>query len=177
MVERAINRFRKIAPSVDFWSIRIVREQGEFMSVRHNVMQPLEILEDAGAMITVYDRGGVGYAATGDLSEGGLKRAADEALNWARRAAGRSVWDFSSLQHFAPQGEYESPCETPWMSIPRTEKIGFLNGLNDRLGKGGRMVEWYDKAADTRTGPMSPFWELVTEAKALLERTGYTDRI
>ncbi len=143
MLEKAIDHFRKIAPSVDFWSIRIVREQGEFISVRHNVMQPLENTEDAGAMITVYDRGGMGYAATSDLSEGGLKIAADEALNWARRAAGRCVWDFSSLQHFTPQGEYESPCETLWTSIPLTEKIEFLNELNGRLGKGGRMVEWY----------------------------------
>ncbi len=51
--------------------------------------------------------------------------------------------DFSSLPHFVSKGEYESPCETPWASIPLTEKIGFLKELNERLGKGGRVVEWF----------------------------------
>ncbi len=143
MLEKIADRFREIAPNVDFWSIRIVREEGEFISVRHNVMQPLVNSEDAGAMVTVCDRGGMGYAATSDLTENGLKRAANEALDWSRRSAGRSVWDFSRLRHFAAKGEYESPCETPWASIPLTGKIEFLHDLNERLGKGGRVIEWY----------------------------------
>ncbi len=143
MLEKVVDRFRKIAPRADFWSIRIVRERGEFISVRRNVMQPLVNSEDAGAMITVYERGGMGYAATSDLSENGLKGAANEALGWARRTAGRSVLDFSNLPHFVSKGEYESPSETPWASIPLPEKIGFLKELNERLGKGGRVVEWF----------------------------------
>lgn len=143
MLGRVADRFRKIAPSVDFWSIRIVREESEFISVRHNVMQPLVNSEDAGAMITVCERGGMGYAATSDLTESGLKRAVNEALDWARRVAGRSVWDFSRLRHFSAKGEYESPCELPWASIPLTGKIEFLNDLNERLGKRERVIEWY----------------------------------
>ena len=65
-------------------------------------------------MITVLDGGGIGYGATCDLSESGLRRAASDAHDWARRSAGRTVIDFSKIAMPKPQAEWATPVQIPW---------------------------------------------------------------
>ena len=72
--------FKRLAPPVDFWSLRLVdaREQG--LTVRQDVLQPIRNRYSRGVFITVLDRGGIGYAATSDVSESGLGAAIEHAL-------------------------------------------------------------------------------------------------
>src|SRR5688572_310400 len=97
MDERIAARFRQIAPQVDFYSLRYVSERSELLSVRQNILQPVATAEDSGAMLTVYDGGGMGYAATSDLTLTGLRDAVEQARDWARLSAGRSVVDFAKM--------------------------------------------------------------------------------
>ena len=53
---------------MDFCSLRLVSERSETLVVRQDVLQPVVNSEDRGAMLTVWDKGGMGYAATSDLS-------------------------------------------------------------------------------------------------------------
>ena len=46
----------------DFWSLRVVDERNQHLAVRRNVVQPVRASDDLGAMITVVDGGGMGYA-------------------------------------------------------------------------------------------------------------------
>ena len=135
--------FRKMAPEADFWSIRIVRQRGENLTVRNGILQPAAVSMDIGAMVTVCDRGGMGYAASSDLSEKGLRRSADEALAWARKNSGRMVPGVAALDFPCHQGEYVSPGDSSWDSVPLKEKIDFLKELNGSLGGGGKISEWY----------------------------------
>ena len=93
-------------------------------------------------MITVVDKGGMGYAATSDLTAAGLRRAADHALSWARSSAGRSVVNFSTVPFPHPIGEYASPVQKAWNSIPLAEKIDLLRAENVRLKTDDRIVDW-----------------------------------
>src|SRR5919197_3477452 len=88
-------RFRQAAPPVDFCSLRYVRERSEYLDVRQDILQPVATSEDSGAMLTVYDGGGMGYAATSDLTLSGLRRAAERAHTWAQHTARGSVIDFA----------------------------------------------------------------------------------
>src|SRR5215467_9256557 len=106
MLERIEARFRDLAPQGDFCSLRFVHERSEVLSVRQNIVQPLETSGDSGAMLTVYADGGMGYAATSDLSLSGLRRAAAQARSWALQSARRSVVDFSKMRAAPPTGEY-----------------------------------------------------------------------
>ena len=94
MIEQLQKQFQEVAPKGEFASLRFVREKNETLSVRQDVVQPVSISEDMGVMITVHDGGGMGYAATSDLSTEGLKRAGEQALEWAKRTAGKSVLDY-----------------------------------------------------------------------------------
>ncbi|HKA53564.1 MAG TPA: TldD/PmbA family protein [Candidatus Binatia bacterium] len=142
MQERVAERFRAIAPAVEFCSLRFVQTRSEFLAVRQNILQPVSTSEDIGAMITVIDRGGMGYAGTSDLTEAGLRRAAEHALAWARCGAGRSVVDFSRVPFPRPEGEYVSPVLMPWSGMPRQDKIDLLRLASERLKIDERIVDW-----------------------------------
>ncbi len=119
-------RFLQAAPAVDFCSIRLVEERTEVLSVRNDLVEPVVERVDAGAMITVVDGGGLGYAATSDLSPSGLSAAAARARDWARRTGGSSVMDFSSSIVRAPVGEYRTPVQEAWSQRSLTDKLDLL---------------------------------------------------
>ena len=134
--------FRRAVPPVDFCSLRMVRERRERLSVRQGVPEPVFSGEDAGAMVTVLDGGGLGYAATSDLSPSGLSAAAGEAKAWAERSAGRCVFDFREAAMPRPVGEYEGPNERPWESTSVAEKFDLLGEACRGLKADDRIVDW-----------------------------------
>ncbi len=140
--ELILSRFHAVAPPVEFCSLRFVRTRSDYLCVRRNVLQPASSSEDIGAMITVIDRGGMGYAGTGDVTESGLRRAAEQALAWARSSAGRSVVNFSSIPFSQPRGEYTSPVEVPWDAMSLADKIDLLRAESERLKMDSRIVDW-----------------------------------
>src|SRR6266404_4382302 len=90
-LQEVARRFRRVAPAIDQCTIRIVEESSILTSVRRDVPEPVARSTDRGAMVTVARGDGVGYAATSDLSEAGLKAAAERAVQWARASRGRTV--------------------------------------------------------------------------------------
>ncbi len=142
MLEQIEQRFRDVAPDVDFWSLRLVRECDEVIVVRRNILQPVRTSEDVGAMITVIDGRGLGYAGTCDLTTAGLRRAADQACEWARRTAATASADFSRLIPLPHQGTFETPVRIAWKSLPLKERIDIVREECERLRTDPRIVDW-----------------------------------
>jgi predicted Zn-dependent protease len=142
MFERLEERFRQVAPAVDWCSLRYVHERSESLAVRQNVLQPVRTSEDMGAMLTVFAGGGMGYAATSDLTLSGLRRAVEQAHTWARQSTGRSVVDFSKMPFAPPRGEYTSVEQIPWSSVSLADKIAMLHTECVRLKIDERIVDW-----------------------------------
>jgi predicted Zn-dependent protease len=134
--------FRGAVPAVDFCSLRFVRSVGEMLAVRQDIPQPLSRSDDVGVMVTIMHNGGLGYAATSDLSASGLKTAIDHAALWARRTAGRSVMDFRQVAMPQETGEYAGPNEKPWQSMSVAEKFGLLMGVSKSLKIDDKIVDW-----------------------------------
>ena len=134
--------FRQIAPAVDFCSLRLVSERSELLAVRQDVLQPVVTSEDYGAMLTVWEGGGMGYAATSDLSPSGLRQTVDEARQWARDSAAHSVVDFSKIVMAPPRGDYASPQIEPWQNVSLADKIDLLQRECARLKIDSRIVDW-----------------------------------
>lgn len=135
-------RFQRVMPKVDFCSLRMVHERSESLSVRQNILQPVSNGDDIGAMVTVVDSGGLGYAGSSDVTEAGLRRAVEQASDWARRSATCSVTDFSHIAFDHPRGEYETPVTTAWNTLPLQDKIGLLQTESARLKTDERIVDW-----------------------------------
>src|SRR5262245_9959865 len=145
------DRFRAIAPIVEFCSLRLVRTHSEYLSVRQNILQPVSTSEDVGAMITIIDKGGLGYAATSDLTENGLRRAAEQAWTWAQRSAGHSVVDFSTITIPPPSGGYTSPVLISWDAVSLSNKLDLLRSTCEKLKTDERIVDWDSSLWHTKT--------------------------
>lgn len=142
MFESVASHFRRAAPAVDFCSIRLVSERSEMLTVRQDVLLPVGKTDDLGAMLTVWNKGGMGYAATSDLSYSGIRQALDEASNWARETAARGLVDFSKIVMEPPVGEYAAEEREPWQSVSLADKIDMLRHESGRLKIDPRIVDW-----------------------------------
>jgi len=137
-----VRRFRDVAPACDFWSLRVVEERDDHLAVRRGVVQPPRTGIDLGVMVTIAAGGGLGYAATCDLTAGGLARAAGEARAWAAASAGRSVVDPAELSRTPVRGTYASRVEQPWESTSLRDKVDLLRAQCERMKSDARIADW-----------------------------------
>ncbi len=134
--------FKRVAPAVDFCSFRLVEETTEQLSVQQNVAEPPSNSVDRGAMITVIDKGGYGYAATSDLSESGLRAAAARAHDWAKLTAGKSVTDYTELAMPKPNGAYRTRVQKNPADLTQREKFEMLKDESAKSKMDDRIVDW-----------------------------------
>ncbi|OQY52419.1 MAG: TldD/PmbA family protein [Candidatus Parabeggiatoa sp. nov. 2] len=135
-------RFKKIVPNVDFCSLRYVQERSEELKVRQNVAEPPASKHDVGVMLMVIDKGGLGYAATSDLSEAGLREAVARAQQWAERSRENRLIDFSKVTMPKAQGEYASVVKKPWNSVSLADKLDLLLRESAQCQINDKIVDW-----------------------------------
>ena len=133
---------RRLAPAADHVSLRVVAETAEITTVRQNVAKPVSLADDIGAMVTVVQGDGVGYAATSDLSDDGLRQALALADDWARLARGRSVLAGLQPQMPAPRGRFATPTKER-LSWTQRERIDRLMAECVAAKCDDRIVDWW----------------------------------
>ncbi len=133
--------YNKVKPNVDFSSMRFHADKEDWLGVRQGVLEPSSSTVDTGVMLTVYHKGGMGYAATSDLSEAGLKLAFAKAVQWAADNVGSCVADYSGLKLPHPKGEFRSPVKTRWDEVPLGDKIEFLTNVCESLKVSDKVVD------------------------------------
>ncbi|BCU06008.1 hypothetical protein Atep_06850 [Allochromatium tepidum] len=111
------------APACDAWTLRLVAETSDHLEVRQGVVEPSLIGCSLGAMITVVEGAGSGYAATGDLSPSGLRAAAERALDWARVHARLGLFEARLQPLCTTVADYRTPVEEPWESRALAERL------------------------------------------------------
>lgn len=134
--------FKKHAPAVDFCSLRVYTEHNEQTVVRQNVLQPLSTSLDRGAMVTVMDRGGYGYAATSDLSESGLRQAIVRAQAWAAACAKYPVTDYSKVDLPCFTGQYRSQHTPATQQLTRNDIIELLQAESANCRIDDHIIDW-----------------------------------
>jgi predicted Zn-dependent protease len=149
-----VKTFRALAPAVDFWSLRLVDQRLERITVRQDRTEPPANRRTLGAHITVFDGGGAGYAATCDLSRSGLNTAVHQAIDWACATA--DIHLIGREEHAMPQrsGRYQSTIEQPWHSISIQDKQSLLIRLNRRLKAHDAIVDWWASLEYLNNGVM-----------------------
>ncbi|MNJ92593.1 protease TldD [compost metagenome] len=95
--------------SADWVSLRHVAEKTTYRSVRDEKPDSNGINVDHGVMVEVLVDGHFGYAGTSDVTESGVKKAFQQAVSVARKAAPHKVHGFSLEQRPLAQGRYSSP--------------------------------------------------------------------
>jgi predicted Zn-dependent protease len=100
---------RGLRATADFWSVRFVDERTDDHTVRNDVPLPSRHVRERGAMVTAWSGAGAGYAATADLSAGGLQRALERATTRAQACAAHTLIDHREMTRPAQSGSYVSP--------------------------------------------------------------------
>jgi len=145
--------FRKAAPAVEFCALRYVEESSEYLAVRQDVAEPPQLAVSRGVMATVIDQGGLGYAATSDLSPAGLREALARARRYAELTAGRSVTYYRGADMPRPEGEYRSPVARDPATLSRRDKYDLLADESKQCRVSNRIVDWEANiwSTDTRS--------------------------
>lgn len=142
MLEATVTNAMSMNPDVDYWAVRLSNESIEGIAVRQGMLQPIVNQHKAGALVTVIDRGGLGYCATNDFSISGMRAAIERARAWARRTANRNLISTANLPRTCHKGNYRTPMEQPWEQVSLGTKIGLLQELTERLKNHERIVDW-----------------------------------
>ncbi|MCP4344486.1 MAG: TldD/PmbA family protein [Desulfobacterales bacterium] len=135
-------KFLHNLPQVAFASLRFCEEKYEYLRVRQDVLEPVESGTDRGAMITVIEDNGAGYAATNDLTEQGIIRAVSEARKWAALSRKYTLIDYSAFESVHPKGEYKTPVQKPWNSLMLDQKTDLLKSVSEKLRISDLIVDW-----------------------------------
>ncbi len=139
--ETLIADFRSVVPAVEFWSLRLVLEERETLSVRAGVVQPPRLARESGAHITLVDRGGVAYGATGELTRAGLRAACERAVPWLELSRRRGLFDAGCIARPTRSGDYASPLARPWDASGVEEKLTLLMDADRRLAVDAAIVD------------------------------------
>jgi predicted Zn-dependent protease len=144
MLEQVERWFAAVAPdsSAGFVSLRLAHERSERLRMRQGILLPAERSDDVGLMVTALIGGGIGYAATSDVSEAGVADATRRARAWAERSAGRAVVDARTVPMPHPRGEHAGAVAEPWDRTPLADKLDRLRAASDQLRRDDRIVDW-----------------------------------
>ncbi len=129
-------------PQTAFASLRFYEEKYEYLRVRQNVPEPVESGTDRGAMITVIEDNGAGYAATSDLTEQGIITAISEARKWAAITHNYPLIDYSGFESIHLRGEYKTAIQKPWDSLMLDQKTDLLKSVSEKLKINDLIVDW-----------------------------------
>jgi predicted Zn-dependent protease len=137
-----IRRIHDLNPQVDFWSARTVETFVEELVVRQNVLEPVKHTTDKGLMITVFDQGGFGYAATPDISLEAIEQAFQSATRWAHRSKNSTTFDPNQTAMPANQGTYKSLVQKKWNSLSLKDRVSLLQDASEIMNIDDRIVDW-----------------------------------
>jgi len=146
-----IHAFKAVVPAVEFWSLRLVHEETETLSVREGVVQPPSLAQGRGVHISLVDRGGHAWAATSALTRTGLRAAVGQALDWLAPSRRYALSAAEGLPRPARSGRYTSRVAMPWDAWSLAQKIELLQVINSELKIDAAIVDWQAHLSRRRT--------------------------
>jgi len=104
-------------------------------------------------MVTVIDGDGLGYAATSDLSDAGLREALDRAKHWAALTRKRGALGDRTLRLPSPHTRHVTRPETP-VTLSKAERIELLLAESRASHPDARIADWAGSLWTTRSAQL-----------------------
>ena len=134
-LEQLKTRLAKLMPEVDFCSFRYDRGVSKYIAVRGGVALPYNESNNSGIMVTIFDKGGIGYFAGSDITEEGLNAAILSAKKWAEISSKNSVIDFSKIPMPSNKGKYSSTVGREFTTVQTSEHYDYLLGAESIINE------------------------------------------
>ena len=136
------DKLKPLLPPSDYASIRMVDTTVRDIKIVRGVTPPPMQFQSTGAMITVHHQGGLGYAATSDLTESGLKQAGLVALQRATRFANSSAVPYDQIRMPHSQGQYQTAVKNPWSKLQNSALFEILQNVAAAIPNDDRIIDW-----------------------------------
>ena len=142
MKNEFLTQINTYLPNVYYCSFRFVNKYSNVLSVTRNVLEPIEIIEDEGLMVTVIHNGGFGYGATSNLTQQGILQAVESAKEWADFSKNKLTYspDLSKLKN--QTGSYYTEEEDNWSKVSMKDKADYLLSVNNALKSQPTISNW-----------------------------------
>jgi TldD protein len=124
---------RAIRNGVSYADVRVIESRERHISTKNGKIGHISMSESLGAGIRVIADGCWGFAATDNLSSGGLERAAALAIAIARAGALAKKYDVTLAPEDAHRAEWSSPCRIDPFTVSIDEQIGLLLSVDSEL--------------------------------------------
>lgn len=111
----------KVKLDADWVGLRQINEKTSWRAIRDEKPEGNSVKFDQGIMVEVLVNGNFGYAGTSDLTESGVRKAAQKAVAMAKATAPNKAFNFSQEQRPTNQGRYHSPVIKPLDSFSSKE--------------------------------------------------------
>ncbi len=142
MKNEFLTQINTYLPNVDYCSFRFVNKYTNIISVTRNVLEPIEIIEDEGLMVTVIHNGGYGYSATSDLTKKGILIATEEAKKWAYYSSGKLIHTPAPPDSSIDNGKYFTHEKDGWSKESNKDKVDYLMEINKSLKSKPTISNW-----------------------------------
>ncbi len=142
MKNEFLNQINTYLPNVDYCSFRFVNKYTNIISVTRNVLEPIEIMEDEGLMVTVIHDGGFGYGATSDLTKEGILIATEKAKEWAEFSKGNLIHQPIPPEDVVDDGKYFTHEKDGWAKESNKDKVDYLMEINKALRSKPTISNW-----------------------------------
>jgi predicted Zn-dependent protease len=126
--------------SAQWAGLRFSSETTTRRSVRNDLPETNQSTLEEGAMCEVMLDGHIGYAATADLSEAGLKQAFDRAIATTRATSAHKVFGFDARQRPLARGDYTSPRSRDLAQTPLAEITAALLAASGAMKQSDLLV-------------------------------------
>lgn len=136
------NAFAALAPAGVAWSLRLVEQSAEHWAVRQDVAQPPRLAGERGAFVSLSEHGGMGYAATSDLSLPGLQAACEQARAWARASRAHQLLSVEDVPSLEAHAYYRTPVSKAWSELADDARIELLTQASRALHIDEAVVDW-----------------------------------
>jgi len=134
------NIFKILKSEADFVAFKTVTEKTRDLSVRNGKPDDISINIDSGLTIEIMKDGHIGYGATSEITESGIKRAFDQAKAMTVAAAKFPVHRFDLSVRPKSNGTYTSARQKPLDQISVSEIYDFLKQTSNRLKVNDKII-------------------------------------
>jgi len=150
-MEKYKNLLNKFSSACDWASIREYKEVTDFIMARNAKPDQINTTESHGVMVEVLYAGQVSYAGTSDLTDVGIQKAFDKALNFAIKTKENNLCDFDESIRPANNGEYKTKTKIPFEEVSLAQLQSSLIEITKSLKVTEEIIEASAWAMLTKT--------------------------
>lgn len=134
------NLFKNLKTEADFVAFKTVTEKTRDLSVRNGRPDDISTNIDSGLTIEIMKDGHIGYGATSEITESGIKRAFEQAKAMTVAASKFPVHRFDLSVRPKSNGSYTSYRQKPLDQISVSEIYDFLKQTSNRLKVNDKII-------------------------------------